>query len=154
MAPGHMTSRKTRSRVAKPVLAALLVLLANRFGVTECLAADTTPPTVTVMSPPAGATSISVNVNVRATFSEDILPSSLSFVLRDASNAVVVATMTYDGATKTATIDPTNPLLGPQTYRATVAAATDLAGNGLAAPVEWTFTTASPGFQDTVIFSN
>src|SRR5438094_100516 len=65
------------------------------------------PPTVTSVSPPNGATIVSVGTKVTATFSlHDALPifSGSTFQLRDPTNALVAATVTYDGTTFTATL--------------------------------------------------
>ena len=50
--------------------------------------------------------------------------------------------VTYDSANRRATFTPTAALANHTTYTATVSAAKDLAGNPLAAPKTWSFTTA------------
>ena len=55
----------------------------------------------------------------------------------------MAATVTYNSATGTATLTPNSPLTGSTTYTATVSGAEDLAGNPMAAPVSWSFTTAA-----------
>ena len=72
-----------------------------------------------------------------------------TFQLKDAANVVVPATVTYDAATKTATLTPQGALAYGATYTVTVkggaGGVTDMAGNALAADVSWSFTTeASP----------
>jgi hypothetical protein len=79
---------------------------------------------------------------VSATFSEDITPASVSFVLRDGSNAVVPATVSYDGTTRTATLTPNAALSLADTFTATVSGATDLGGNVMA-PASWSFSSAT-----------
>jgi hypothetical protein len=66
---------------------------------------------------------------------------TISFVLRDAGGNVVPSTVTYVDATRTATLDPTLDLNSLTTYTVTVSGVKDLAGNVLAAPVTWSFTT-------------
>ena len=72
-----------------------------------------------------------------------------TFELRNASNALVSATVTYNAGTKTATLSPSANLAGSTTYTATVKGGAadprvkDLAGNALGANVAWSFTTAA-----------
>ncbi len=111
---------------------------------------DTTPPTVTAQSPAIGATGVATNTVVTATFSEAIDATTLStttFELRNASNALVPATVNYNASTRTATLTPSDSLANEATYTATIRGGTadprvkDLAGNALAANVTWSFTT-------------
>jgi hypothetical protein len=113
---------------------------------------DSTPPMVTTMSPASGATGIAVGTAVTATFSEAIDPTTVSgstFFLRDASQQTLPATVTYDGTTRTARLQPNAALTTSATYTATVVGGTtdprvkDLAGNALTASVTWSFTTSA-----------
>lgn len=113
---------------------------------------DTTAPTVTSVVPNASAGGVSTAAVVRATFSESMDGSTITgstLVLRTASSATVAAAVTYDAATKIATLTPTAPLAAASTYTATVKGggvdprAKDLAGNALSADVSWAFTTAT-----------
>jgi glucose/arabinose dehydrogenase len=122
-----------------------LVVLAQAAAATA--QGDTQPPGVSSQSPAAGATGVAITVNVTAAFTEPVQPASIAFVVRDASNTVVPSTLTYSAATRTVTLDPQADLLPGQAYTATLSAAVDLAGNALAVPVTWSFTT-HPGFQD------
>jgi len=112
---------------------------------------DTTPPTVTSQSPVADATGVSMSTVVTASFNEGLSAASVnasSFELRDATNALVPATVGYDGTSRTVTLTPSNPLASSATYTATLRGGAadprikDLAGNALAANVVWSFTTA------------
>lgn len=116
--------------------------------------ADADPPTITSTTPSDLATAVSVNVKVKAVFNEQIQPSSLNFVLRDSDGGIVNADVAFDTATLTATLTPLAALNGSRIYRARIDSAMDLAGNQLAAPIQWQFTTALPGFQESVVFSN
>ena len=109
--------------------------------------ADTQPPAVTVQSPTINATGVSTGINVRVTFSEPIQPATLAMELRNSSNVLQAALVTYDAASATATLNPNSDLAGSQTFTATVSGVRDLAGN-LMAPAAWSFTTAAAGFQD------
>ena len=114
---------------------------------------DTTPPTVTAQSPTNNASGTNTGANVTATFSEAMDAATINantFELRDPSNNLVPATVTYNAPTRVATLDPTSSLANSTTYTATVKGgatdprAKDTAGNALAANVTWSFTTAAP----------
>jgi methionine-rich copper-binding protein CopC len=113
--------------------------------------ADTTPPTVTSVTPVNGATGVSAATAVTATFSEAInaatLTSTGNFVLRDPANVVVPGTVSYNASTRVGTLAPSTALAASTTYTATILGGTngvkDLAGNALASNVVWSFTTAS-----------
>ena len=74
-------------------------------------------------------------------------------ILRNSSAQPVPATFAYDAPTFTATLEPANDLNGNQTYTASLTGARDLAGNVMAGSVLWSFTTATPGFQDKAAIS-
>jgi len=112
---------------------------------------DTQPPTITQLSPAAGAIGQSVGVSVSATFSEAVQPSSLSFVLRDSSNTVVPSTVTYVSSTNTAALSTNTGLAPARTYTATLSGATDLAGNAMSGNTVWSFSTGTPGFQESIV---
>jgi len=78
---------------------------------------------------------------VTAKFSEPIQPGSITFQLRNAAGALVAATVSYDEATKVATLDPTANLDANSTYTVTLSGAKDL-GNNAMATMTWSFTTA------------
>ena len=89
-----------------------------------------------------------------ATFSEAIAAATVNtstFELRNAANALVPAVVTYDVATRTATLRPTAALAADAVFTARLRGGAtdprikDVAGNALAADVVWTFTTAAPG---------
>jgi RHS repeat-associated protein len=121
---------------------------------TTAAAPDTTTPTVTSFSPAAGATNVNANANVSVTFSEAMDAASVNgstVELRDPSNSLVSATVSYNTISFTATLNPTATLMAGTTYTARVRGGgtdprvKDLAGNALAADVTWTFTTAQSG---------
>jgi hypothetical protein len=112
---------------------------------------DTTPPTVTGMSPPSGATDVGINAAITATFSEPMTASTISastMVVRNAGGTAIGGTVSYNSGTNTATFAPSATLANSTTYTATIsggsAGVTDLAGNALANNVVWSFTTAAP----------
>lgn len=108
--------------------------------------ADTTTPKVMSTSPANGAKRIAPGVNVTATFTEamdaiadDGDPSTINgttFKLvrlnADGTTTRVAAAVSYDAATKKATLNPSSNLSSRRTYKATVTSgAQDLAGNAL-----------------------
>ena len=112
---------------------------------------DTTAPTVSAVSPANNATGVARNVSLSVTFSEAINPSTINSTtleLRNAStNALVAATVSYDAATRRATLNPSVNLAARTRFTATVRGGAtdprvkDLAGNPLAASLTWSFTT-------------
>jgi hypothetical protein len=82
---------------------------------------DTTPPTVVAVTPLSGAVEVSVPTNVTARFSEAISVTTISastFQVRDVANVVVPASLTYDAASRTATLVPVPALANSSAYTA------------------------------------
>jgi hypothetical protein len=111
---------------------------------------DTTPPTVTAITPASGATNVATTTAATVTFSEAMNAASITtstVFLRNASNVTVAATVSYNAATNTATITPTAALASSTAYTVVVKSGTsgvkDVAGNALAADVTQAFTTAA-----------
>ncbi len=113
---------------------------------------DTTPPTVNGRAPSSGQVNVAVGSTVSVTFSEAMDATTINtstIELRNASNALVPATVTYSG--NVATLTPNAALANASTYSVTVhGGATDprvkdAAGNALAANDTWSFTTAAAG---------
>jgi hypothetical protein len=107
---------------------------------------DRSPPTVTARSPLANATNVSLSPTVTAQFSEAVTGvSTTNMALSNVANLVnLPATVTYDPATRTASLHPASPLLMGATYRVALSGRiTDVAGNPLAWTT-WTFSTAAP----------
>ena len=111
------------------------------------LASDVTPPTVIAVSPANGSAGFVRTANVTATFSEAMDSTTINattFVLRDATDAVVPATVSYSTSSRIATLNPTPTLNSGATYRVTIvgggSGAKDLAGNALAVDRVWSFT--------------
>jgi hypothetical protein len=105
---------------------------------------DTTPPTVTSRTPANGATSVQFGQNVVAVFSEAVNGVGTSFTLvPQAGGAAIPATVTYDAAGTTATLNPTANLAASTAYTAQLTGViADVANNGLM-PVSWSFVTAA-----------
>ena len=116
--------------------------------VTVGTATDATPPVIVAMVPAANAVAAPVTSVMTVTFNEAMAPATISgatIALRDSGNALVPATVRYAADTRTATLEPIDALAYSNTYsvrvRGTDSGVTDLAGNGLASDVVWTFTT-------------
>jgi hypothetical protein len=110
---------------------------------------DSERPTVMAVTPLDGATGVAVAGNVTVTFSEPMDPATVTTaglgLVRTADALAVPAAVTYDGATRTATLNPGADLAAGTGYTATVTTAVaDLAGNTLATVHTWSFATAAP----------
>lgn len=106
---------------------------------------DAVAPTVTSNTPAGGATAVVATTNVTATFSEAVDASTVNgtnFTLTNAAGTAVAATITYDAATTTATLNPDASLAALTTYTATVNGVQDTVGNQMTAAHTWSFTTA------------
>ena len=139
-----------------PARSATLVRLSSRppSGTGDAVAADqdVTPPTVNPVLPAAGAVHVTVVPFVTAVFSEPMDPATVdasTFELRNASNMLVPATVTYRTATNTATLDPTGVLAYSTTYSVRIKGGPtdprvkDVAGTAMASDFTWSFTTAA-----------
>jgi hypothetical protein len=114
---------------------------------------DTTAPTVSSVSPSAGATAAATTASVTVTFSKDVQAGSFSLVVKDPSGTVVAGSLSYNGTTKTATFVPTAALTSGTTYTVTVSGATDYSGNVMAA-YTWSFTTGNTWTQNSAAAFN
>ena len=127
-------------------------------GMATRIQADRTPPTVTSSTPADGATGVGVGASLTATFSEPMQASTITanaFELRDASNNVVPASVSYDTSTNVVTLSLQTALAFATHYTAVVPAgrAKDLSGNPLAADATWSFTTPATAPQVLVVGS-
>ena len=109
---------------------------------------DTTPPSVSTVTPAPGATGVSISANATVTFSEPMAAASFTtstFVLRDPAGNPVYANVSYNNGQRKATLSPPATLVGLTAYTATVSGGsggvTDVAGNPLPANYSWSFTT-------------
>ena len=119
-------------------------------NLTHADAPDNDPPTVESVDPDDDAEDVPTDSNVTITFSEPMLPSSVtsSTLILEGDGSAVDADVTYDGATRTATLEPQDDLEAGATYTATARGGAgglrDLVGNALAADRTWTFSTQPP----------
>jgi hypothetical protein len=107
---------------------------------------DATLPEVSSTIPKNNATGVSTTAPITATFSEDVdVPSGNSwFTVKSVRTGTLVSgQLSYDASTKTATFRGT--LNRGDAFKATITTEVkDKAGNALAQPYTWQFTTAGP----------
>jgi len=114
---------------------------------------DTAPPTVSLITPASGATGVATDSTVDVTFSEAMDASTInSSTIRLLDGATPVAAgVSYNAATRVATLTPSAPLANSKTYTVSVTGgsggASDLAGNPLASNLTSWFTTASDTYS-------
>ena len=113
------------------------------MGAFEYVAApDTTPPTAVSATPLNGTTNVPTNTLIAATFSENMLVSSITsttFLVTGPAGTVPGSIITSG---PTATFTPSSALASGTIYTATITTgAQDLAGNAMAANYTWSFTT-------------
>ncbi|WP_300667590.1 Ig-like domain-containing protein [Desulfoluna sp.] len=102
---------------------------------------DIVPPAVVRTYPSNGISEIPVNSSISVQFNETMNPDTLS-AATFTNNRGLSGQVTYDAASRTATVTPESPLAPLTAYTFTLTPGIqDTAGNALAAPVVWTFTT-------------
>lgn len=119
-------------------------------------AADTTPPTITLLSPLDEATEVALTANLVATFSEPIQKGTGNIVIKKVSDDSVFETIDITStlatvSANTLTIDPTAPFAGGTAYYVEIAATaiSDLAPSpnsftGITGNSTWNFTSLTP----------
>jgi len=117
------------------------------FTFTTGTGPDSSAPTVTLEMPANGASSVTTNAAVNATFSKAMSPSTLTpvtFTLSGPGPTSIAGKVTYDVTNQIATFTPASALATGTLYNATVTTgAQDLEGNAIATNVSWSFTTGS-----------
>jgi hypothetical protein len=112
-------------------------------------------PAVSSTTPASGATGVATGIDVTATFTKSLQASTVttsSFTLRDAGGGAVAATVSYDGASRTAQLAPTGPLANGTTYTARLTTAIRSTDNlPLLQDYVWSFTVVggAPQVQST-----
>jgi hypothetical protein len=108
---------------------------------------DPANPGVTGVAPADGATGVSRNATVSATFSRSVDPETVNgstFTVSGPSGAVA-GTVSYEDATKTGTFTPAAPLAYTTVYTARVSTGVRARdGKPLGTPATWSFTVADP----------
>jgi uncharacterized protein len=98
-------------------------------------------PTITARTPAPGATSVSQSANLTATFSEPVANVGANTVVLRLGATVVPASVVSNNTTRTVTVNPNATLLADRTYNMAFSSIRDTAGNTMAAPPSWQFTT-------------
>ena len=147
---------KTMARHRMPLM--YLVSAALAVSLTACLDTgisdgppDTTPPAITDSNPPLapapGFVNAPTNRRLTVTFDEAMdatTINSTTFTLTGPNATPVDGTVGYDAASKTASFAPKSPLAASTLYTGTLSTGVkDVAGNALAAPYIWSFTTGT-----------
>lgn len=105
---------------------------------------DTVAPTVSSTNPVNGATGVAI---ITALFSEAMNASTITtatFTVSGPGATPVTGTVAYNASTHIARFTPTSALVANTAYTATITTgAEDLAGNALASPYVWSFTTSA-----------
>ncbi|TDC99450.1 hypothetical protein E1292_31835 [Nonomuraea deserti] len=106
---------------------------------------DTTPPTVSAVTPAGQATDVPLTTPVTATFSEAV--TDAQFTLKSPAGVAVAGTTVMDATQRVLTFTPAQPLAEATIYTGQMSGARDGAGNAMAGPYIWSFTTgvAPPG---------
>lgn len=111
---------------------------------------DTTAPTVSSTTPLNAASSVGINSNILANFSEAMDASTLSTSTFSLMKGSVAVSGVVDYVGTTATFNPNIDLAASSVYTATVTtSAKDLAGNALASNQVWSFTTGAASANPT-----
>jgi hypothetical protein len=105
--------------------------------------AGSTPPTVTTVTPSGGSTGVPVSVAPTATFSQAVVPNTVSFTLKDSGGNAVTGSVSFNGANTVATFTPSSSLTASTTYTATVSGAQNTSGVAMSSPFSWSFTTGT-----------
>jgi hypothetical protein len=105
--------------------------------------AGSTPPVVTTVTPTSGSTGNPVSVAPTATFSQAVVPSTVSFTLQDSGGTTVAGSVSFNTGNTVATFTPTNALVASTAYTATVSGAQNAAGTAMSSPFTWSFTTGT-----------
>jgi hypothetical protein len=103
-----------------------------------------TPPSVTTVTPSQGATGVAVSMAPTATFSQPVVPNTVSFTLKDSGGNSIAGSVSFNGANTVATFTPTSSLTASTTYTATVSGAQNTSGVAMSSPFSWSFTTGTP----------
>jgi hypothetical protein len=105
--------------------------------------AGTTPPTVTNVTPSPGLTGVAVSVAPTATFSQAVVPSTVSFTLKDSGGNSVAGSVSFNTGNSVATFTPASSLADSTAYTATVSGAQNSSGTPMSSPYSWNFTTGT-----------
>ncbi|WP_031166939.1 DNRLRE domain-containing protein [Streptosporangium roseum] len=100
---------------------------------------DTTPPTVIGTGPTNDAVDVTTGTQVRTSFSEPVTEAQVT--VKDSTGTTVSGNSTMEMTSTVLAFTPSLPLTANTRYTAEVSRAKDAAGNILATPHTWSFTT-------------
>jgi len=156
--PIYLSAVNTTDTVRSNVRATNNLLDADDFRI--YLVGSDLPPSVTGVTPAAGATDVSTSVSPTATFSEAMDEETITtatFLLQDGGGTPVAGVVGYNAATRTATFNPDDDLASLSTYTATIVAGEsgvkDLSATPMGADYVWSFTTepCEPGLDSAAV---
>jgi hypothetical protein len=98
---------------------------------------------VSSVTPSQGSTGNPVSVAPTATFSQAVVPSTVSFTVKDSGGTAVAGSVTFNSASTVATFTPASSLAGSTSYTATVSGAQNSSGTPMSSPYSWSFTTGA-----------
>jgi hypothetical protein len=105
--------------------------------------AGSAPPAVTAATPGAGSTGNAVSAAPTVTFSQPVVPSTVSFTLTDSGGNAVAGSVSFNAADTVATFTPASPLSGGTSYTATVSGAQNSSGTAMSGTYSWNFSTGT-----------
>ncbi len=125
-----------------------------QFNTAAAPPVDSTPPSVTSVTPGNNAGDVSTATAPRVTFSEPVNATTVTAanVRLLSGGTAVAASVSYNSTTRVATITPNAPLVNSASYTVSVSGVADLAGNTMTQTFASNFTTevATPTTQEQV----
>jgi hypothetical protein len=106
--------------------------------------AGSTPPSVTTVTPSNGTIGVATSVTPTATFNQAVMPSTVSFTVKDSGGNTVAGSVSFNNANTVATFTPSSALAASTGYTATISGAQNTSGVAMSGPVSWSFTTGTP----------
>jgi Domain of unknown function (DUF4082)/Bacterial Ig-like domain len=102
-----------------------------------------TPPVVSGVTPDDGSSGIPVSTDPTATFSQAVVPSTVSFTVTASGGGSVSGSVGFNTGDTVATFTPDSPLAAGTTYTATVSGAQNSSGTPMSGSKSWSFTTSA-----------
>lgn len=99
-------------------------------------------PAVTSATPYAGSSSNPVSTDPTATFSEAVVPSTVSFTVTDQNGNTIPGSTSFSNSGTVATFTPANSLAANTAYTVTISGAKDTSGQSMLGPYTYLFTTS------------
>ncbi|WP_457964493.1 DUF4082 domain-containing protein [Arthrobacter sp. D1-29] len=103
----------------------------------------TVAPAVSSVSPSPNASNVDLAVKPSVTFNQAVTASSVVFTLKNSAGTTIAGSLAHDSTKNTSTFTPASALGNGTAYTATVSGARNAAGETIAAPYSWSFTTVA-----------